>query len=92
MSRELSVQGFALAIAIVVSARRTRMHRRERLKTAYVDNCIELLREGPLSPTLIRYRPGGIDPTEAERRRLCAETLAYFEAIAPIVRAIDGLR
>jgi hypothetical protein len=67
------------------------MHRRDRLKTAYIDDCIELLRDGALAPKVIRYRPGGFDPTEIERRKLCAETLAYFEKVAPLVRAMEEL-
>lgn len=67
------------------------MSRRQRMKTAYIDDCIGLLKKGAFSPIVIRFKPGGFDPTEADRRQLCAETLAYLEDIAPIVRALEDL-
>lgn len=87
--RDLTAQEFALAIAIAVSARRTRMPRDRRLRSTYLDDCFAILDLRELNPKLRRFTASGIVRLkDAKRARLCEETRAIYEAIAPVVREL----
>lgn len=88
--RALSAQDLALAlgIAIAVSQRRSRSPLEDRIEGDFVDECIAVFSDPRLSPIVTRLDQVN-DENEAERLRLCAETLEYFEAIRALVRSLS---
>jgi hypothetical protein len=89
MSRELSANELALAIAIAVSHRRTRMTRHRRAQTAYIDDCFEMLEKPALNPKVRRFADGVVRIADAKRARLCGETREMYEAMEPVIRALE---
>lgn len=87
---DLTSDRLLIAIVLGVATRRERTKRKDRTGLL-IDEVVETLRDGALNPNLIRYRPGGFDPTDASRRRTCAEALATVERIAPLAHAIADL-
>lgn len=89
--RELKPQEFALAIAIVVSHRRTCISRRQRTRTAYIDDCLSILDLQDLNPKIRKFTTSGIvRARDVKKVRLCEETRAIYEAIAPVVRELTA--
>lgn len=86
--RELNAQELALAIAIVVSHRRTRMSRRKRLQTAYIDDCLQILDRPALNPKVMRLCSDVEGPKEVRRVQLCEETRELYESMEPLIRAL----
>lgn len=88
--RALSTQDLALAlgIAIAVSQARSRRTLEDRINVDFVDECLALFDDPRLSPVVTKIGSAN-DDLEAERRRLCAETLEYFEAIRALVHNLS---
>lgn len=86
--RDLTAQEFALAIAIAVSARRTRMPRQRRAQTAYIDDCFAILDMPALSPKVRRFSAGVVRLEDAKRARLCEETREIYESMEPVIRSL----
>lgn len=86
--RELSAQELALAIAIVVSHRRTRLSRRKRLQTAYIDDCLSVLDSPAFNPNIRRFISADHKDEEARRVRVCEDTRELYESMEPLIRAM----
>lgn len=86
--RELSAQELALAIAIIVSHRRTRMNRRKRLQTAYIDDCLSVLENPAFNPNIRRFVDVDHKDQESRRVKLCADTRELYESMEPLIRAM----
>lgn len=89
--RALSAQDLALAlgIAIAVSQSRSRRSLEGRIDADFVDECIAFFNDPRLSPVVTKLGHAN-DEHEADRRRLCAETLEYFEAIRALVKDLSA--
>lgn len=84
--RELTPQEFALAILVSVCERKSRAKLRDRQRSSIIDDCLTLFDDPRLCPDVRRLTPARRDEIERQHRELCAETLALFETIAPLVR------
>lgn len=86
--RALTSQEFALTVFMSVCEAKSRSRLADRRQSLIIDDCIDLLKDGPLCPSVLKYKPGGFDPEDQRRRQLCADTLAFFEEVAPFVRVM----
>lgn len=89
IGHELTPQEFALAIAIFVSQRRTRMHRRRRLQTSYLDDVFAVLDSPAVNPKVRRLVDGNVRLEDLKRRRLCEETRAIYELMEPVIEELS---
>lgn len=88
--KHLTPEQLALAVVISVCENKSRSKLRDRIATTIFDDCVDTLSRPGLCPSVIRFKPGGFDPSDAQVRALCAETRLLFERIAPLVAVLTA--